>query len=124
MNPADKRLAVRVEDHPLEYSSFEGMIPEGRYGAGAVVIWDEGIFRPLEDPELGLKRGRLSFHLEGRKLHGEFSLVLMKGRGSGKDWLLIKKKDADADLAWQLKQALTPSRLKSLKVRISPCETT
>jgi bifunctional non-homologous end joining protein LigD len=123
MNPADKRLAVRVEDHPMEYRSFEGIIPEGRYGAGAVVIWDEGIFRPLEDPETGLERGRLSFYLEGKKLRGEFSLVLMKGRGSGKDWLLMKKKDEYADPGWRLKQALTPSMLRSLKVRVPPCDT-
>lgn len=99
MNPGDKRLAVQVEDHPLEYGTFEGIIPEGRYGAGAVVIWDEGTFRPLEDPETGLKKGRLSFCLEGRKLRGEFSLVQMKGPGSGKEWLLKKKKDDKADPA-------------------------
>jgi bifunctional non-homologous end joining protein LigD len=122
MNPAEKRLAVQVEDHPLEYGSFEGVIPEGQYGAGAVVIWDEGTFRPLEDPESTLKKGRLSFYLEGRKLHGEFSLVQMKGRSSGKDWLLIKKNDADADPAWHLESALTPEKRRSLKVRTPPCE--
>jgi bifunctional non-homologous end joining protein LigD len=122
MNPSDKRLAVRVEDHPLEYGGFEGIIPEGSYGAGPVVIWDEGTFRPLEDAESGLKRGRLSFYLEGKKLRGEFSLVLMKGRRSGKDWLLIKKKDEYADPTWQLKQTLTPSKLKSLKIRALPCD--
>lgn len=123
MNPADKRLAVRVEDHPLEYGTFEGIIPEGSYGAGPVVIWDEGIFRPLEDPVKGLEKGRLSFRLEGRNLRGEFSLVLMKGRGSGKDWLLIKKNDADADPGWKLVSALTSEKRRSLKVRTPPCET-
>jgi len=122
MNPAEKRLAVQVEDHPLEYGTFEGVIPEGRYGAGAVVIWDEGTLRPLEDPEAGLNKGRFSFYLEGRKLHGEFSLVQMKGRGSGKDWLLIKKKDDEADPAWKLDSALTPEKQRSLKVRTPPCE--
>jgi bifunctional non-homologous end joining protein LigD len=122
MNPADKRLAIQVEDHPLEYAAFEGIIPEGRYGAGAVVIWDEGAFTPLEDPEAGLANGRLSFGPRGKRLRGEFSLVLMKGRGSGKDWLLMKKKDADADPAWRLESALTPARRKSLKVRMPRCE--
>lgn len=122
MNPADKRLAVQVEDHPLEYGVFEGIIPEGRYGAGAVLIWDEGIFIPLEDPEAGLARGRLSFGLKGKRLRGEFSLVLMKGRGSGKDWLLIKKKDANADPAWRLEPALTPAKRKSLKVKMPRSE--
>jgi len=123
MNPADKRLAVQVEDHPVEYGTFEGIIPEGRYGAGEVVIWDEGIFRPEEDPEAGLKIGRLSFYLEGRKLHGEFSLVLMKGRRSGRDWLLMKKNDADADPTWRLKSALTPEKQRSLKAWKPPRET-
>jgi bifunctional non-homologous end joining protein LigD len=123
LNPADKRLAVRVEDHPLEYGTFEGIIPEGNYGAGAVVIWDEGQFVPLEDAEAGLSKGSLSFCLEGKKLQGEFSLVLMKGRGSGKDWLLIKKKDRHANASWKLRPALTPVRLRSLKIRVPPCET-
>jgi len=123
MNPADKRLAVRVEDHPLEYGTFEGVIPEGQYGAGAVVIWDEGTFQPLEDPEMSLKNGRLSFSLKGRKLRGEFSLVQMKSRRSGKDWLLIKKNDTDADPTWRLESALTPDKRRSLKVRTPPCQT-
>lgn len=121
MNPAEKRLAVRVEDHPIDYGGFEGIIPEG-YGAGAVVIWDEGTFLPLEDPESGLEKGRLSFKLAGRNLHGEFSLVLMKSRGSGKNWLLIKKNDSDADSTWHLQSALTPEKRRSLKVVKPPCE--
>lgn len=93
MNPAERRLAIQVEDHPIEYGSFEGIIPEGRYGAGAVVIWDSGIFEPLEDPEAGLAAGRLSFRLRGRRLKGEFALALLKGREDGKHWLLMKKKE-------------------------------
>jgi len=122
MNPVDKRLAIQVEDHSFEYGKFEGIIPEGRYGAGAVVIWDEGIFDPLEDAAAGLKKGHLSFRLEGRVLHGEFSLVRMKGRGSGKDWLLIKKNDADSDPDWKLEPALTLDMRRSLKRSVPPCE--
>lgn len=69
MNPADKRLAVKVEDHPLEYGDFEGVIPEGNYGAGAVVLWDRGVWVPLEDVEEGFKKGKLLFDLRGYKLH-------------------------------------------------------
>jgi bifunctional non-homologous end joining protein LigD len=104
MNPSDKRLAVMVDDHPLEYGEFEGMIPEGHYGAGAVLIWDSGEFQPGEDPESDLKKGRLSFTLKGKKLKGAFSLILMKGRGSGKDWLLIKGQDSFAKKDGRLKR--------------------
>ncbi len=108
MNPADKRLAILVEDHPLEYGSFEGTIAAGRYGAGEVVIWDTGRFEPLEDPEAALAKGRLSFRLAGKKLCGEFALALLKGRG--KEWLLMKKKDAYANPTWKLERAVTGSR--------------
>lgn len=90
-NPSDKRLAVRVEDHPLEYASFEGHIPEGNYGAGAVIVWDRGIWIPIGDPEEGLAKGKLLFELKGYKLRGKWTLVKTK-RGP-KDWLLIKEKD-------------------------------
>ena len=123
MNPADKRLAIRVDDHPLVYADFEGIIPVGSYGAGAVVIWDAGDFEPLEDPQTGLEKGRLSFRLSGRQLHGEFALALMKGRGSGKEWLLMKKKDEFADPAWMLEQVLTLEKSNSLRERVPPCQT-
>jgi bifunctional non-homologous end joining protein LigD len=123
MNPSDKRLAVMVDDHPLEYREFEGMIPEGHYGAGAVLIWDSGEFQPGEDPESDLKKGRLSFTLKGKKLKGNFSLILMKGRGSGKDWLLIKGQDSFAKNDWEIKQELTPAKKKKLADKIPPCET-
>lgn len=123
MNPQDKRLAVMVDDHPLEYGQFEGIIPEGHYGAGAVLIWDEGTFFAEGDPEKALREGKLSFTLEGKKLRGGFSLVLLKGRGSGKDWLLIKGKDAFAQDRWEMKQELTPSRGRTLQEKIPPCET-
>src|ERR671932_2518299 len=73
-NPADKRLAVLVEDHPLEYGDFEGLIPEGNYGAGAVIIWDRGRWVPLEDPVAGLEKGKLLFELQGIKLRGVWTL--------------------------------------------------
>lgn len=123
MNPADKRLALLVEDHPLVYADFEGIIPAGIYGAGPVVIWDEGEFDPLEDPETALGKGRLSFRLAGKRLRGEFALALMKGRGTGKEWLWMKKKDAFADSAWQLELALTQGKRKNLKEKVPPCHT-
>jgi len=123
MNPADKRLAVMVEDHPLEYGDFEGIIPQGHYGAGPVLIWDSGEFQTEEDSEMGLKKGRFSFTLNGKKLKGDFSLVLMKGRGTGKDWLLIKGKDSFAKEDWKVKEDLTPARRKKMKEKIPPCET-
>lgn len=120
MNPAEKRLAVEVEDHQLEYIDFEGIIPEGSYGAGEVVIWDEGYFELLEATE-----NKISFVLHGRLLQGGFTLRKLKPRGKGpaKDWLLIKKNDEHADRTWQLEQALTEEKKKELMERIPPCET-
>ena len=123
MNPADKRLAVMVEDHPLEYGEFEGIIPQGQYGAGPVLIWDSGEFQSEGDPESAMREGRLSFILKGKKLKGSFALILMKGRGSGKDWLLIKGKDSFAKKEWKVKQELTPAKKKNLIDKIPPCET-
>ena len=90
-NPADKRLAVHVEDHPLEYGDFEGIIPEGNYGAGAVIVWDRGVWVPLEDPHAGLEKGKLLFELRGYRLRGKWTLVKLK-KGE-KEWLFIKEKD-------------------------------
>lgn len=90
-NPADKRLAVKVEDHPLEYGDFEGVIPEGNYGAGTVVVWDRGIWEPLEEPHEGLEKGKLLFNLKGYKLHGRWTLIKLKK--TEKEWLLIKERD-------------------------------
>ena len=120
MNPAEKRLAVEVEDHPLEYIDFEGIIPEGSYGAGAVVIWDEGEFRLLEETE-----NKISFVLYGRLLQGGFALRKLKPRGKGpaKDWLLIKKNDEYANRDWQLVLALTQEKRQELMERNPPCET-
>lgn len=121
MNPHDKRLAIAVDDHPLEYGAFEGIIPAGRYGAGEVVIWDAGEFVPLNDPAQGLDEGRLAFRLEGRRLHGAFALVRFTGRR--KEWLLLKKHDADADASWKIERALTLSRRKVLQKKVPPRET-
>src|SRR6266511_2936293 len=90
-NPADKRLAVHVENHPLEYGDFEGIIPEENYGAGAVIVWDRGVWVPLEDPHAGLEKGKLLFELRGYKLRGKWTLVKLK-KGE-KEWLFIKEKD-------------------------------
>jgi bifunctional non-homologous end joining protein LigD len=122
MKPSEKRLAIMVEDHPLEYGDFEGIIPQGHYGAGSVLIWDTGEFQPEGDPESALKKGKLNFFLEGGRLKGGFSLTLMKGRGTGKEWLLIKRKDAFAKGDWKIKEDLTPARKKKPVEKIPPCE--
>ncbi|MBX3342603.1 MAG: DNA ligase D [Nitrospira sp.] len=98
LDPAQKRLAVHVEDHPLDYASFEGIIPEKQYGAGTVLLWDRGYWEPIGDPKADYRRGRLKFTLHGEKLQGIWNLVRMGGREeAGKEnWLLIKEKDAEA----------------------------
>ncbi len=96
--PGDKRLAVQVEDHPIDYNKFEGTIPKGEYGGGTVMIWDRGTWQPEDDPHQGLRKGHLSFELDGEKLHGLWHLVRMhRKRGEMRDnWLLIKAHDAAA----------------------------
>ena len=95
LDPAHKRLAMHVEDHPIEYGGFEGIIPPKQYGAGTVLLWDRGIWKPKEDPVAGYKKGRLKFELQGEKLHGGWMLVKSHGGkyGGDKSWLLIKEKD-------------------------------
>ena len=104
LNPADKRLAMMVEDHPYDYKDFKGIIPEGNYGAGIVEIWDNGTYTALSDDEnagnekllrVGLKAGNLKVVLRGKKLKGEFALVKIKNRTGDKEntWLLIKHND-------------------------------
>jgi bifunctional non-homologous end joining protein LigD len=94
-DPADKRMAMPTEDHPISYNTFEGTIPPGNYGAGKVIVWDKGIWVALEDPHKGYRDGKLKFELRGHKLHGRWTLVRMKGRGEDKKepWLLIKERD-------------------------------
>lgn len=95
LDPAEKRLAVRTEDHPLEYGGFEGVIPKGEYGGGPVMIWDRGTWEPIGDPDEGLAKGDLKFRLHGERLNGDWVLVRMKPRKGEKreNWLLIKKRD-------------------------------
>jgi bifunctional non-homologous end joining protein LigD len=101
LDPAEKRLAMMVEDHPIEYGRFEGVIPKGNYGAGSVMLWDRGTYELLGDAsaEEQLARGDFKFRLHGEKVQGEFALVRMK-RGKGNEWLLLKKKDAAAQPGW------------------------
>ena len=95
---ADKRLAVMVEDHPYDYKDFEGVIPEGEYGAGPVMIWDYGTFEPESgDPAEALERGELKVRLHGRKLKGGYVLIRTAMGGKKENWLLIKEKDEFAD---------------------------
>ncbi|HWJ87190.1 MAG TPA: DNA ligase D [Pelagibacterium sp.] len=94
-DPADKRLAVRTEDHPLDYATFEGTIPKGQYGGGTVMLWDFGTWAPIEDPEEGFRTGKLKFRLDGERMKGNWALIRMKPRPGEKreNWLLIKEVD-------------------------------
>ena len=122
LDPSLKRLAVMVEDHPLDYKDFEGVIPEGNYGAGSVIIWDRGFYHhpsakdEKESEKLlldGLRKGDLKFVLEGEKLQGEFALV--KTGKDGKSWLLLKKKDRYAAKGDILKENRSVVSRKSLE---------
>jgi bifunctional non-homologous end joining protein LigD len=97
INPDDKRLAVRTEDHPMAYGDFEGTIPKKQYGGGTVMLWDTGWWEPDNDPEEGLKEGKLKFHIHGQRMHGGWTLVRMKPRNGEKreNWLLIKEHDEE-----------------------------
>lgn len=100
LDPKDRRLAVRTEDHPLAYGSFEGSIPQGEYGGGTVMLWDEGTWEPIGDPHEGLEKGHLKFNLHGTRLKGRWALVLMRNkdeRDKKENWLLIKDGDEEAD---------------------------
>ena len=106
LDPGERRLAMHVEDHPMEYRTFEGIIPEGHYGAGEVIVWDEGTYELTDgdDPAKEIKKGKISFILHGHKLKGEFTLVKMRARSgeSGEPWLLIKDKDRYVDPDWKI----------------------
>src|ERR1051325_1707210 len=97
LDPADKRLAVQTEDHPLEYGEFEGVIPEKQYGAGEVLLWDRGAWVPEdENPSDALRKGRLHFRLDGEKLQGSWVLTRTRGNEDKPAWLLIKRHDEEA----------------------------
>jgi bifunctional non-homologous end joining protein LigD len=98
LDPADKRMAVHVEDHPIDYGGFEGTIPKGQYGAGQVIVWDNGTWEPVGDPRAGYRAGKLKFQLHGHKLSGGWTLVRMHGRAAERQepWLLIKERDEEA----------------------------
>jgi bifunctional non-homologous end joining protein LigD len=123
MNSSDRRLAVMVEDHPISYIDFEGEIPKGNYGAGAVQIWDKGVYFPInkdiekiseKEALLALKNGELKFILKGEKLEGEFVLVRLK---DDKNWLLIKHKDEYAVSNKYNSEDYTNASLKKSKVK-------
>lgn len=128
MNPADKRLAIMVEDHPYSYKDFEGTIPEGNYGAGNVIVWDNGTYILADEDKLDvdehklqsdLQKGHLSFILNGKKLKGEFALVKLKTKQEN-TWLLIKSKDQyanDEDVLQQDKSVLSNRTLESMETK-------
>ena len=138
LDPADKRLAVRTEDHPLSYGSFEGTIPQGEYGGGPVMLWDTGSWEPIDDPGAGLKKGHLAFVLNGDRLKGKWNLIRMHGDGKRENWLLIKDDDEFAqkgangkfleDLAFSVKSGrsmdeiagrVSPTKQKSKPARVN-----
>ncbi len=106
LDPAPKRLAAMVEDHPLDYGDFEGNIPKGEYGGGSVMLWDRGTFELVGDLNgmQQIARGDLKFKLHGEKLTGEFAIVHMKNRGKGNEWLLLKKKGPEARPGWDVEE--------------------
>lgn len=114
LNPADKRLAVQTEDHPLEYIDFEGVIPQGEYGGGPMIVWDTGVWAPMEDAETSLKKGAFKFRLSGEKLKGGWMLAKLKARaGEGdRNWLLFKERDPAADTKVDI-LAARPESVKS-----------
>ncbi|CAF0813298.1 unnamed protein product [Rotaria sp. Silwood1] len=110
LNPRDKRLAIMVEDHPIPYMNFEGKIPEGEYGAGEVRTWDIGTYESLNDNDVdsGIKQGKLTFRLHGKKLQGEFYMIRSRfgSKQRANQWLLIKKKDEFANEHFVLERIL------------------
>ncbi len=119
LDPSAKRMAVRTEDHPLDYAGFEGVIPEGHYGAGTVIVWDRGEWEPSGDPRAGYREGKLKFELHGEKLHGRWMLVRVRGREDERQepWLLIKERDEDARPAseYDVLEALPDSVLEKAR---------
>jgi bifunctional non-homologous end joining protein LigD len=126
-DPKEKRMAIHVEDHPISYSSFEGTIPPKQYGAGTVIVWDNGTWEPVGDPRAGLAAGKLVFRLHGQKLEGLWELVkIAKGGERQEPWILFKKKDefakphAEYDVVMALPDSVIAKPLK--KRRNCRCE--
>jgi bifunctional non-homologous end joining protein LigD len=118
LDPVQRRLALQTGDLDLEHAAFEGIIPHGEYGAGAVLVWDSGTFEPLtRNVELHLQSGQFRFRLHGRILVGEFALIKLRRPGPERGWLLVKKDDEHAQPGWVTPILGTPARLRSLKVR-------
>lgn len=115
LDPQSRRLAVHVEDHPLDYALFEGAIPEGQYGAGAMIVWDRGIWIPEGDPAEAYKKGRLKFELRGEKLSGSWNLVRSRMEGGKEQWFLLKSKDeaARSETEYNVTEALPDSVLSA-----------
>src|SRR5215813_3607625 len=118
LNPAEKRLAMMTEDHPCDYADFEGVIPKGNYGAGNVIIWDNGTFELTEpdDGVKGIRQGKLAFKMYGKKMFGEWALVKIKGRSpKGNEWLLLKHRDgyanADVDVTEVAPQSVVSGKM-------------
>jgi len=132
LDPAVKRLAMMVEDHPIDYASFEGIIPKGQYGGGTVIVWDRGIYAPLDEDDHpildraraeqavleGLEKGKLVFAMEGAKLHGGFALIRARGQGA---WMLIKMRDSyaapDIDVTKLDRSAISNLNLEEMAAR-------
>ena len=116
LDPKSRRLAVHVEDHPLEYATFEGTIPAGHYGAGDVIVWDRGVWTPEGDPEEGYRKGKLKFSLDGEKLSGSWNLVRTRMDGGKEQWFLIKSNDeaarpeAEYDIVQELPDSVLSDR--------------
>ena len=122
-DPTTKRLAMMTEDHPYDYASFEGVIPSGNYGAGNVIIWDNGTWEfiePGDDPVKALKSGKLTFRMYGKKMFGEWALVRIGGRGKpgdkGNEWLLLKHRDEWANPAVDVTEVAPKSVISNLDV--------
>jgi len=124
LDPTVRRLAIHVEDHPLDYATFEGSIPQGHYGAGDVIVWDRGRWIPQGDPREGYARGRLKFVLEGEKLQGAWNLVKTHLKGKKEQWFLIKSKDAEARPAdaYDVLQALPDSVISERTLTPAPTQ--
>jgi bifunctional non-homologous end joining protein LigD len=123
LDPANKRLAIMVEDHPYDYHDFEGTIPAGEYGGGTVMVWDKGTYEPLEDMNEGLKKGKMEFILHGEKLSGIFHLVKLYKAEKENEWLFFKGKDefvSSKDILRQNHSAQTDRTMDEIKNHQKP----